>query len=163
MSRTKIRCQLSATACGTFVGSESHWKGIGLAPEEGAEKNLRVSAINRSPAPLFAHFFWQGRKSGSAKQQLRRCRINGTPVKPDKWAGLLSASTSPLQGNKKEPSGSFLSSPYSFASSSAGGVCGGVCAACFAAFRALRLRFSFTITTTTAAAISRNRISPGSA
>ena len=27
------------------------------------------------PAPLFAHFFWQGRKSGSAKQRLRPYRI----------------------------------------------------------------------------------------
>ena len=30
------------------------------------------------PAPLFAHFFWQGRKSGSAKQPLRCCRTNGS-------------------------------------------------------------------------------------
>ena len=30
------------------------------------------------PAPLFAHFFWQDRKSGSAKQQLRFYRKRGT-------------------------------------------------------------------------------------
>ena len=30
------------------------------------------------PAPLFAHFFWQGRKSGSAKQPLRCYRDNGS-------------------------------------------------------------------------------------
>ena len=38
------------------------------------------------PAPLFAHFFWQGRKSGSAKQQLRCYRKGGSPVNPDKRA-----------------------------------------------------------------------------
>ena len=30
------------------------------------------------PAPLFAHFFWQDRKSGSAKQQPRCHRDNGS-------------------------------------------------------------------------------------
>ena len=38
------------------------------------------------PAPLFAHFFWQGRKSGSAKQRLRCYRKRGSPVNPDKRA-----------------------------------------------------------------------------
>ena len=69
MSRTKIRCQLSATACSTFVGTISYRERIGLAPEQGAEKNLRVSAINRSPAPLFAHFFWQDRRNQIANQR----------------------------------------------------------------------------------------------
>ena len=55
-------CSLPASACSTLVGTESYQYGCNLAPEQGAEKNLRVSAINRSPAPLFAHFFWQGRK-----------------------------------------------------------------------------------------------------
>ena len=40
------------------------------------------------PAPLFAHFFWQDRKSGSAKQQPRCHRDNGTPVNPDKRADM---------------------------------------------------------------------------
>ena len=56
----------------------------------GAAKNSRASARNmmRLQAPLFAHFFWQDRKSGSAKQQLRCRRINGSPVKPDKRADV---------------------------------------------------------------------------
>ena len=78
MSRSKTCCPLSATACGTFVGTISYWKGIDLAPEQGAEKHLRVSAINRFPAPLFAHFFWQGRKSGSPKAQLQCNCQNGS-------------------------------------------------------------------------------------
>ena len=36
------------------------------------------------PAPLFAHFFWQDRKSGSPKAQLQCNCQNGSPVKPDK-------------------------------------------------------------------------------
>ena len=36
------------------------------------------------PAPLFAHFFWQDRKSGSAKRRLRCHRERGSPVKTDK-------------------------------------------------------------------------------
>ena len=46
----------------------------------GAAKNSRASARNmmRLQAPLFAHFFWQDRKSGSAKQQLRSHRKSGT-------------------------------------------------------------------------------------
>ena len=88
MSRSKTCCPLSATACGIFVGTINYWKSIGLAPEQGAEKHLRVSAINRFPAPLFAYFFWQGRKSGSAKQRLRPRRENGSPVNPDKRADV---------------------------------------------------------------------------
>ena len=38
------------------------------------------------PAPLFAHFFWQDRKSGSPKAQLQCNCQNGSPVKPDKRA-----------------------------------------------------------------------------
>ena len=38
------------------------------------------------PALLFAHFFWQDRKSGSAKQQLQFNCKRGSPVKPDRWA-----------------------------------------------------------------------------
>ena len=47
------------------------------------------------PAPLFAHFFWQDRKSGSAKQQLRSRRKKGTSgeyrTKKDaaRWAASL--------------------------------------------------------------------------
>ncbi len=40
------------------------------------------------PAPLFAYFFWQDRKSRSAKQQLRPRRENGSPVNPDKRADV---------------------------------------------------------------------------
>ena len=47
MSRSKTCCPLSATACGIFVGTINYWKSICLAPEQGAEKHLRVSAINR--------------------------------------------------------------------------------------------------------------------
>ena len=36
------------------------------------------------PAPLFAHFFWRSRKSGSPKAQLQCNCQNGSPVKPDK-------------------------------------------------------------------------------
>ena len=38
------------------------------------------------PAPLFAHFFWQDRKSMPAERRPRPRRTNGTPVKPDKRA-----------------------------------------------------------------------------
>ena len=40
------------------------------------------------PAPLFAHFFWRSRKSGSPKARLWPCRINGSPVNPDKRADV---------------------------------------------------------------------------
>ena len=52
----------------------------------GAAKKSRASArnITRLQAHLFAYFFWQDRKSRSAKQQLQCCRINGSLVKPDK-------------------------------------------------------------------------------
>ena len=40
------------------------------------------------PAPLFAHFFWQGRKSGSAKQRLRCHRTHGSSVQTDKRADV---------------------------------------------------------------------------
>ena len=40
------------------------------------------------PASLFAHFFWQGRKSGSAKQRLRCHRTHGSSVQTDKRADV---------------------------------------------------------------------------
>ena len=43
------------------------------------------------PAPLFAHFFWQDRKSGSPKARLRPCRKFGTSGANRKRSGLLSA------------------------------------------------------------------------
>ena len=86
MSRTKIRCQLSATVCGTLAGTESDRKSLCLAPEQGAEKDLRVSAINRSPAPLFAYFFWRNRKSRPSETQLQCHCKRGSPVNTDKRA-----------------------------------------------------------------------------
>ena len=38
------------------------------------------------PAPLFAHFFWQGRKSGPAERRLQCHYKRGSPVNPDKRA-----------------------------------------------------------------------------
>ena len=59
------------------------------------------------PAPLFAHFFWRNRKSGSAKQRLQ-CHCNrGSPVNPDKRADRVCGAELPLSGanRKKIPSG----------------------------------------------------------
>ena len=47
MSRTGICCQPSATACSTSASAKSNRKCISPAPEQGAEKHLRASAINR--------------------------------------------------------------------------------------------------------------------
>ena len=52
------------------------------------QKIARVSAqYNASSAPLFSPFFsGKTEKNGPAERQLRCHRINGSPVKPDKWA-----------------------------------------------------------------------------
>ena len=68
------------------IGSNSYSESYSFAPEEGVQaaerpKIARVSAqYNASPAPLFAYFFWQGRKSRPAKQQLRCWRKRGSTV-----------------------------------------------------------------------------------
>ena len=49
-----LQCSSTGLFCGTAVQPDSY------------------------PAPLFAHFFWRNRKSGSAKQQLRSHRKSGT-------------------------------------------------------------------------------------
>ena len=48
----------------TFVGTISYWKGIGLAPEQGAEKHLRVSAINRIQSLFLPTFSGKTEKVG---------------------------------------------------------------------------------------------------
>ena len=79
MSRNEICCCLSATACSTFVGIESY-RGSNKSAPVRASKKSRASARNmaRLQAHLFAYFFWQDRKSRSAKQRLRCCRVNGS-------------------------------------------------------------------------------------
>ena len=64
MSRSKTCCPLSATACGIFVGTINYWKSIGLAPEQGAEKHLRVSAINRIQRLFLPTFSGKAEKVG---------------------------------------------------------------------------------------------------
>ena len=58
------QCSFTGSFCATAVQSDSY------------------------PAPLFAHFFWQGRKSGSAKRQLQCRRKSGSPVKTDRRADV---------------------------------------------------------------------------
>ena len=90
MSRNEICCCLSATACSTFVGTESYRNGCNPAPEEGVQAaerpKTRAAArnITRLQAPLFAYFFWQDRKSRSAKQRLRCHCKRGSPVNTEK-------------------------------------------------------------------------------
>ena len=57
-------------------------------PRSGQKSRASARNINRVQAHLFAYFFWQDRKSRSAKQQLQCCRINGSLVKPDKRADV---------------------------------------------------------------------------
>ena len=112
MSRTKTHCQLSATVCGTLARTISYRKCSNPAPEQGVKENLRVSAINRSPAPLFAHFFGQDRKSGSPKARLRPQRKSGSSVKPDKRADVGIRS---YRVRRKSPSGGTASPPAEYA------------------------------------------------
>ena len=59
-----------------------------ICARQGAEKNLRVSAINRFSAHLFAYFFWRNRKSRPAERRLRCYRNRSTQVRPDKRADV---------------------------------------------------------------------------
>ena len=78
-----LQCSSTGLFCGTAVQPDSY------------------------PAPLFAHFFWRNRKSGSAKQRLR-CHCNrGSPVNPDKRAdrvcGAELPSPVPTEKNSLRP------------------------------------------------------------
>ena len=68
------------------IGTNSYSESYSFAPEEGVQaaerpKIARVSAqYYASSAHLFTYFFWQGRKSRPAKQQLRCWRKRGSTV-----------------------------------------------------------------------------------
>ena len=106
-----FRCS-SSPNCKRFAGLQFGSYIVRCRARTGREKESARKRHKRSPAPLFAHFFGQDRKSGSPKARLRPQRKSGSSVKPDKRADVGIRS---YRVRRKSPSGGTASPPAEYA------------------------------------------------